>query len=77
MTTGKSGSNQFHGSGYEFLRNKDLNANNFFNNATNLPRPSFTQNQAGGNIGGPIVKDKTFFLSLRGKDFGCVGAPRF
>ena len=61
MTT-KSGSNQFHGSGYEFLRNKDLNANNFFNNATNLPRPSFTQNQAGGNIGGPIVKDKTFFF---------------
>lgn len=58
----KSGSNQFHGSAYEFLRNKDLNANTFFNNASGKPRPSFTQNQYGTNVGGPIQKDKTFFF---------------
>jgi hypothetical protein len=56
----KSGSNEFHGSGYEFLRNKVLNANTFFNNLSGKPRPSFTQNQYGANIGGPIRKDKTF-----------------
>jgi len=58
----KSGSNQFHGSSYEFLRNKVLNANTFFNNLTGKPVPSFTQNQFGSNIGGPIKKDKTFFF---------------
>ncbi len=63
----KSGGNQIHGSLYEFLRNKDLNANTFFNNATGKPRPSFTQNQYGANIGGPIKKDKTFvFFSWEG-----------
>jgi len=56
----KSGSNEFHGSAYEFLRNKVLNANTFFNNSSGKPRPSFTQNQYGANIGGPIRKDKTF-----------------
>src|SRR5712691_3931610 len=60
--TTKSGTNQFHGSGYEFLRNKVLNANNFFNNSSGAPRPSFTQNQYGANIGGPVKKDKTFFF---------------
>jgi Carboxypeptidase regulatory-like domain/TonB dependent receptor len=58
----KSGANDFHGSLYEFLRNKDLNANTFFNNSSSKPRPSFTQNQYGANIGGPIKKDKTFFF---------------
>ncbi|HVW87688.1 MAG TPA: TonB-dependent receptor [Bryobacteraceae bacterium] len=58
----KSGSNEFHGGGYEFLRNKVLNANTFFNNASGKPRPSFTQNQYGANIGGPVRKDKTFFF---------------
>ncbi len=58
----KSGSNQFHGSAYEFLRNKALNANTFFNNSTGKLRPSFTQNQYGTNIGGPLKKDKTFFF---------------
>ena len=61
MTT-KSGTNQFHGGVYEFLRNKDLNANNFFNNSTGQPTPAFTQNQAGANVGGPILRDKTFFF---------------
>ena len=62
MTT-KSGGNQFHGTAYEFLRNKELNANTFFNNASGIGRPPFTQNQWGANIGGPIVKDTLFFFS--------------
>jgi hypothetical protein len=60
--TSKSGTNEFHGSAYEFLRNKVLNANNFFNNRTGVARPPFTQNQFGGTVGGPVVKDKTFFF---------------
>ncbi len=61
----KSGTNTFHGSAYEFLRNKVLNANDFFNNASNpqVPRPPFTQNQFGANVGGPVFKDKLFFFS--------------
>ena len=62
----KSGTNTWHGSGYEYLRNKVFNANEFFNKnseiangATNEP-PPFTQNQFGATIGGAIVKNKTF-----------------
>ncbi|MBV8894876.1 MAG: carboxypeptidase regulatory-like domain-containing protein, partial [Acidobacteriaceae bacterium] len=59
----KSGTNQFHGSLYEFIRNKVLNANDFFSNAAGNPRPAFTQNQFGVNGGGPAIKDKLFFFS--------------
>ncbi len=58
----KSGSNDFHGTAYEFLRNKVLNANAFFNNLSGLPAPAFTQNQYGANVGGPVKKNKTFFF---------------
>ena len=58
----KSGSNSFHGNVYEFLRNRVLNANDFFLNAKGRPRPILTRNQFGGTLGGPIVKDKTFFF---------------
>jgi len=58
----KSGTNDFHGSAYEFLRNKDLNANNFFFNRANTPRAPLIQNQFGASTGGPIKKDKTFFF---------------
>lgn len=58
----KSGSNRFHGAGYEFLRNKVLNANDYFDNGAGVARPPFTQNQFGVNGGGPIVKDKLFFF---------------
>jgi hypothetical protein len=61
--TTKSGNNEYHGTVYEFLRNKVLNANTFFNNLTNTPRPAFTQNQYGFSIGGPIKKDKLFFFT--------------
>ncbi len=60
--TTKSGTNAFHGSVYEFLRNRSLNANTFFNNRAGVQRPAFTQNQYGANVGGPVIKDKTFFF---------------
>ncbi len=59
----KSGTNGFHGSAYEFLRNKLLNANDFFSNEGGVSRPAFTQNQFGGNVGGPVIKDKLFFFT--------------
>ncbi len=59
----KSGTNAFHGSGYDFLRNKLLNANDFFSNEGGVSRPAFTQNQFGVNAGGPVIKDKLFFFS--------------
>lgn len=60
MTT-KSGTNSFHGSLYEYLRNRLLNANDFFNNRAGIVRPPFTQNQYGASVSGPVVRSKTFF----------------
>lgn len=50
----KSGSNEFHGDAFEFLRNDKLNANDFFRNRNGQPRPRYRQNQFGFSIGGPI-----------------------
>ena len=58
----KSGTNGYHGDLYEFFRNKVLNSNLWVNNEAGLPRSGFSQNQFGGTIGGPIVKDKLFFF---------------
>ena len=58
----KSGTNQFHGDLFEFVRNGALNANDYFNNATGKPRDTLKRNQFGGTIGGPIVRDKLFFF---------------
>jgi hypothetical protein len=58
----KAGTNQFHGSLFHFLRNRVLDANNFFNNRSNVGRPPFVFNQFGGAIGGPIRKNRTFFF---------------
>ena len=58
----KSGTNSFHGSVFEFLRNDAFDANNFFNNRAGRAKPDFKQNQFGGTFGGPIIKDKTFFF---------------
>jgi hypothetical protein len=58
----KSGTNAFRGSGFEFHRNDAFDANNFFNNKNNRPKPEFKQNQFGGTLGGPVFKDKTFFF---------------
>ena len=58
----RSGTNQFHGSVYEFLRNSALDADNFFDNANGLPKPPFRRNQFGVSGGGPIRKDRTFIF---------------
>ncbi len=59
LVTEKSGSNSFHGSGFEFFRNTDLDAKSFFATSTE----KFNLNQYGGTIGGPIRKNKTFFFA--------------
>ncbi|PYX69045.1 MAG: hypothetical protein DMG72_21700, partial [Acidobacteria bacterium] len=65
----KSGTNSFHGEAHEFLRNKVLNSNNFFlkqkeilSGKKNEP-PPYVQNQYGFSVGGPVIKDKTFFFT--------------
>ena len=58
----KSGTNNFHGSAWEFLRNTDLNANEFFTKRNLQPRANLKHNQFGGSLGGPILRDRTFFF---------------
>lgn len=58
QSTTKSGTNEIHGSAFNFLRNDKLNAGNFYTHT----RPLIRRNQYGGTIGGPIVKNKTFFF---------------
>lgn len=59
----RSGTNQFHGTPYEFVRNNALDANNTFNNAAGVPLPPLHWNDFGGALGGPIQKDRTFFFA--------------
>ena len=61
--TSRSGTNEFHGSVYEYLRNRALNANSFFANKNNTGKAAFTQNQFGATAGGPVKKDKMFFFA--------------
>jgi hypothetical protein len=72
----KSGTNNFHGSAYEFFRNAALDARNYFN-PTSQPQDSFHNNQFGGSLGGPIFKDRTFFFaSYEGqRESGGIPAP--
>lgn len=58
----KSGTNAFHGAVFEFARNTFLNANNFFNNRARAPRPPIQRHQFGFSLGGPIIKNRTFFF---------------
>ena len=58
----KAGTNEFHGSAYEFLRNDVFDATNFFANRAGSKKPPFKQNQFGGTIGGPLFKSKAFFF---------------
>jgi hypothetical protein len=74
----KSGTNAFHGSAFEFLRNTDLDARNYFSPT----RGAFRQNQFGGTIGGPIRHDKVFFFAdyqgtrqTQGIDTGNISVP--
>ncbi|MGH9671585.1 MAG: TonB-dependent receptor domain-containing protein, partial [Bryobacteraceae bacterium] len=57
-----SGTNQWHGNAFDYLRNHVLHANGFFSNISRTPRPKFIQNIFGGSIGGPILKDRTFIF---------------
>lgn len=59
----KSGTNQFHGSVYEFLRNASLDAANYIDDINGNAKPPFRRNQFGASAGGPIRKDKTFFFA--------------
>ncbi|MGO9272288.1 MAG: carboxypeptidase regulatory-like domain-containing protein [Terriglobia bacterium] len=74
----KAGANQFHGDGFEFLRNTSLDARNFFSSG----RARFNQNQFGGTWGGPIRHDKVFFFTdyqgtqmTEGVDTGLISVP--
>jgi hypothetical protein len=74
----KSGSNEFHGNVFEFLRNTDLDARNFFSPTRGI----FQQNQFGGTLGGPIVRKKVFFFAdyqgtrlKQGVDTGLIPVP--
>jgi hypothetical protein len=74
----KSGTNQVHGSAFEFLRNTDLDARGFFDPS----RPPYNQNQFGGTVGGPIRKDKVFFFgdyqgtrNIQGIETGLLPVP--
>ncbi len=58
----RTGSNEWHGSLYEFHRNTVTTANDFFNNRVGVPRPKLIRNLFGGSVGGPIVKDRAFFF---------------
>jgi hypothetical protein len=59
----KSGTNDFHGTGYSFLRHSSLNANNWFSNKAGREKPYTRRDQLGGVVGGPLVTNKTFFFA--------------
>jgi hypothetical protein len=74
----KSGTNSFHGDAFEFLRNTDLDARNYFSPT----RATFIQNQFGGTVGGPIERERVFFFSdyqgtrqIQGSDTGLISVP--
>jgi hypothetical protein len=60
-TSQKSGTNNFHGALYEFNRNKSLNSSDYFSNRTAAPKAAYVRNNFGGEIDGPIKRDKAFF----------------
>src|SRR6266496_1419693 len=60
--TTKGGGNNFHGVAYDFLRNRVFDANDFFTNRAGRPKPPYVQNQFGGNISGPAIKNRLFFF---------------
>jgi len=73
----KSGTNAFHGSAWEYVRNDKFDANEYFLNQQGVKKPALRFNQFGGTIGGPIIKDKLFFFgSYQGDRFKTVGEPQ-
>ena len=75
IVTTKSGTNEYHGSAYDFLRNQVMDARNFFSPPG--PIASFKRNQFGGTFGGPIRKDKTFFFYSYEGLRTIAGTPQF
>lgn len=63
LVSTRSGTNEFHGSLYHFLRNEKLDGTNFFANRSGGRKPSYRQNQYGGTFGGPVKRNQTFFFS--------------
>lgn len=64
----KSGTNSIHGSAYDYLRNTDFDANDYFNKQDGQPRDDLKRNQYGATLGGPIIKDRIFwFVSYQGQ----------
>ncbi|HET8549282.1 MAG TPA: carboxypeptidase-like regulatory domain-containing protein [Bryobacteraceae bacterium] len=59
----RTGTNNFHGALFDYLRNTALNANDFFSNQSGQTRPKFIQNTFGGSLGGPILRSRTFFFA--------------
>jgi len=59
----KSGTNEIHGTAFEFLRNSKLDGTNFFANRAGRTKPTYKQSQFGGTFGGPVKKDKTFYFA--------------
>ncbi len=73
----KAGTNAWHGSAWEYIRNDAFDANEFFLNQVGTKLPALRFNQFGVTLGGPIMKDKLFFfLSLQGDRFTTVGTPQ-
>ncbi len=73
----KSGTNQLHGSGYEFLRNDNLDAASYFDNFAGRARPEFRRNQFGASVGGPVVKDRMFYFGNYEGLRGALGTTQF
>jgi hypothetical protein len=77
----KSGNNELHGNVFDYLRNDIFDANDWFANHNNLKRPALRQNDFGGTLGGPIIRDRTFFffsyegLRLRQPTIGITDVP--
>jgi hypothetical protein len=71
----KAGTNALHGSLFEYLRNEDADANDFFLNSTGTPRQPYRWNQFGGTVGGPIIKDKLFFFLAYEKSYFKTSQP--
>ena len=72
----KSGTNKFHGTGSYFDHSKPFTANNFYSNKASVPRPERHYYRYGGQVNGPIIKDKTFFMRSYERQYNCVPAPQ-
>ena len=72
----KNGTNKFHGAASYFDRSKPFTANNFYSNKTSTPRPDRHYYRYGGQVNGPIIKDRTFFMVSYERQFNRVPAPQ-